>query len=449
MRRRDDPRVAADVERALAFARERELDGYVQYLLGVRANLRLLRAASGRRPRPTRAPSLELGEQLGRQPLPGADRARAAAGAPRRRRGGRDARARRGSGRSATQELQRLAPVAAARAEHAWLDGDLARAAAVAREAYELAAARRRRRLGARRARVLALARGRADRGAGGRGRAVRRARSPATGAAPRRRWERLGFPYERADALGDADDDDARLEALAAFDALGAARAASHLRRRLRAAACGGSRAGRAPASRAGPAGLTPRETEVLDLLVAGATNAEIAQALVIAPKTVDHHVSAVLGKLGVSSRREAGAAAEAACAPGSGLDPRPDREQVLHLEARVRRACRGSSSPQNASSAASNSPSRAVLAALARMRDRRAVARLEVLGVVARALERGDLEDLALERAPTRRGRRAARAGAPRCPTAAGAARRAAAAGRTGPSCGTARRSSPRASS
>ena len=63
--------------------------------------------------------------------------------------------------------------------------------------------------------------------------------------------------------------------------------------------------------ASRAAPGGLTPRETEVLDLIVRGATNAEIARTLVISPKTVDHHVSAVLGKLGVGSRREAGEAA------------------------------------------------------------------------------------------------------------------------------------------
>jgi DNA-binding NarL/FixJ family response regulator len=48
-----------------------------------------------------------------------------------------------------------------------------------------------------------------------------------------------------------------------------------------------------------------------VLELIAAGATNAQIAEALVIAPKTVDHHVSAVLAKLGVASRREAGAAA------------------------------------------------------------------------------------------------------------------------------------------
>ena len=124
--------------------------------------------------------------------------------------------------------------------------------------------------------------------------------------------WEALGFPYDCAEALSDADDEDARLEALARFEALGALRAAAHLRRRLR--ADGVRRIPRGPraASRQGPAGLTPRETEVLDLIVRGATNAEIAKALVIAPKTVDHHVSAVLSKLGVGSRREAGAAAE-----------------------------------------------------------------------------------------------------------------------------------------
>ena len=60
------------------------------------------------------------------------------------------------------------------------------------------------------------------------------------------------------------------------------------------------------------GPAGVTPRETEVLELIVRGATNAEIARELVISAKAVDHHVSAVLGKLGVASRREAAAAVE-----------------------------------------------------------------------------------------------------------------------------------------
>jgi DNA-binding NarL/FixJ family response regulator len=44
-----------------------------------------------------------------------------------------------------------------------------------------------------------------------------------------------------------------------------------------------------------------------VLELIGAGATNAEIAQRLVISVKTVDHHVSAVLAKLGVANRRAA----------------------------------------------------------------------------------------------------------------------------------------------
>jgi DNA-binding NarL/FixJ family response regulator len=60
-----------------------------------------------------------------------------------------------------------------------------------------------------------------------------------------------------------------------------------------------------------------------VLELVVDGATNAEIAEALVIAPKTVDHHVSAVLGKLGVGSRREAGAAVARLEAARDGSSP------------------------------------------------------------------------------------------------------------------------------
>ena len=60
-------------------------------------------------------------------------------------------------------------------------------------------------------------------------------------------------------------------------------------------------------------PAGLTDRELEVAGLLGEGATNAEIGSALFISPKTAAHHVSAVLGKLGVANRREAGRAVAA----------------------------------------------------------------------------------------------------------------------------------------
>jgi DNA-binding CsgD family transcriptional regulator/tetratricopeptide (TPR) repeat protein len=306
VRRRDDPRVVDDVDRALRFARERDLEGYVQYLLGARANLRLLRGEWPAAEADARS-ALELGEQPGVSACP----ALVALGRLQARRGEPDAGAtldeawRRAV---ATDELQRLAPAAAARAEHAWLDGDLAATAAAARPAYEIATAH-----------DDAWSRGELAHWLWRAGAPVRPhagdpepyARSMAgdwRGAAAA--WAALGFPYERADALGDADDAAARLEALATFDEYGAARAASHLRRRLRAAGVRRIPRGPRPASRAGPAGITPRETEVLDLVVQGATDAQIARTLVIAPKTVGHHVSAVLAKLGVASRREAGAA-------------------------------------------------------------------------------------------------------------------------------------------
>ncbi|MEV4088649.1 response regulator transcription factor, partial [Nonomuraea fuscirosea] len=59
------------------------------------------------------------------------------------------------------------------------------------------------------------------------------------------------------------------------------------------------------------GDAGLTAREVEVLRLVAEGLTNREIAQRLFIAQKTVSVHVSNILGKLTVSTRTQAAAAA------------------------------------------------------------------------------------------------------------------------------------------
>ncbi len=62
---------------------------------------------------------------------------------------------------------------------------------------------------------------------------------------------------------------------------------------------------------TRQNPFGLTARQMDILSLLTAGLSNAEIAAQLYISPKTVDHHVSAVLSRLDVHSREAAAALA------------------------------------------------------------------------------------------------------------------------------------------
>jgi DNA-binding NarL/FixJ family response regulator len=61
---------------------------------------------------------------------------------------------------------------------------------------------------------------------------------------------------------------------------------------------------------TRANPYHLTERELEVLALIAEGLTDAEIAERLSLAVKTVGHHVGSILSKMGVHSRRQAAGA-------------------------------------------------------------------------------------------------------------------------------------------
>jgi ATP/maltotriose-dependent transcriptional regulator MalT len=119
--------------------------------------------------------------------------------------------------------------------------------------------------------------------------------------------FEAAGDPYEAALELAASGEVEPMLQAVRALDDLGATPAASAARRRLRELGVRTIPRGPQATTRAHPAGLTSRQADVLDLLAEGLTNAEIAQRLVVSVRTVDHHVSTILGKLGVPSRRHA----------------------------------------------------------------------------------------------------------------------------------------------
>jgi DNA-binding NarL/FixJ family response regulator len=53
----------------------------------------------------------------------------------------------------------------------------------------------------------------------------------------------------------------------------------------------------------------LSPREREVFDLVAQGLSNPAIARRLFVTPKTAEHHVGSILGKLGLRSRAEVAA--------------------------------------------------------------------------------------------------------------------------------------------
>jgi len=118
--------------------------------------------------------------------------------------------------------------------------------------------------------------------------------------------WAELGCSYEAALARADSAAPEEVEAGHAALVALGARPAAAYAAARLRAVGRRVPR-GSAATTRAHPHGLTRREAEVAALLGEQLTNAEIAARLFISTKTVDHHVSSILAKLGASSRRDA----------------------------------------------------------------------------------------------------------------------------------------------
>ena len=122
-------------------------------------------------------------------------------------------------------------------------------------------------------------------------------------------RWGQLSMPYEAALSLAGSSDAMDVQQAHVELTRLGATAVAHKVALRLRDLGSPIPRGPR-PTTRANPRGLTEREWEIAHLLALGLSNGEIADRLVVSPKTVGHHVSAVLGKLGVRRRAEVAAA-------------------------------------------------------------------------------------------------------------------------------------------
>jgi DNA-binding CsgD family transcriptional regulator/tetratricopeptide (TPR) repeat protein len=211
----------------------------------------------------------------------------------------------------ATGEMQRIGPVMAARAEAAWLAGEQQTVLPDLRASHALACQQGDPWILGELTSWLA----RADPAVA----KTRPARIPEPYAhqlagdwhAAAASWAKIGCPYEQAMALAEADDEPSLRLALSLCDQLEANPLAAILRRKLRASGIRGVARGVQERNRQNPLNLTGRELTVLGLLVEGCRNADIARRLFISEKTVDHHVSAILGKLDVRSRGEAAAAA------------------------------------------------------------------------------------------------------------------------------------------
>jgi DNA-binding CsgD family transcriptional regulator len=208
------------------------------------------------------------------------------------------------------QELPRLAALAAAHAEAAWLAGDREDVICAVRPISDLARHKSDPRMNGELAvwlhRADALDEESLDAGS------TQFAQPYAMEIAGEWRaaantWKDLGCPYEQASLLALHGNEIEKREALEIFERLGASPASRALRKQFRADGVKGVPRGARASTQSNQHGLTKREAEVLGLLSQGMRNAAIAKRLFVSQKTVDHHVSAILTKLGVPSRGEA----------------------------------------------------------------------------------------------------------------------------------------------
>jgi DNA-binding CsgD family transcriptional regulator/tetratricopeptide (TPR) repeat protein len=118
--------------------------------------------------------------------------------------------------------------------------------------------------------------------------------------------WAELGGCYDRGMVLFAGGEAEQR-EALGVMEEMGAKAVVMRMKMIMRAAGIRNLPRGAREVTRSNAAQLTQREVDVLRLLQEGMKNKEIAARLFISAKTVDHHISAVLFKLDVSSRVKA----------------------------------------------------------------------------------------------------------------------------------------------
>jgi DNA-binding CsgD family transcriptional regulator len=117
--------------------------------------------------------------------------------------------------------------------------------------------------------------------------------------------WHDAGDPFQEALSWGDSADPEHQIHGVTLLDTLGATGTADRRRVQLRTDGVANVPSRPRASTRANPFGLTNRQLEVAKLLARSLTNAEIATRLYISPKTADHHVSAVLMRLGLPNRR------------------------------------------------------------------------------------------------------------------------------------------------